>query len=344
MRSHLKPFLVIGLAVALLAYFLRHADLFAVADEIRGGRVDLLVIAVGTTMATYALRALRWRYMLEPIGPAKLSDAFRTTVIGFAASFLLPARAGEFLRPYLMARRSGWSATAGFATIVLERVFDMVTVLVLFAAFLLVFDSSEAAVDAGLYRALEVGGVVAAGAAVAVLAVFFILVSHRAALDWMTGTIRRVLPARLGDGVVRLVEMFVTGLGVVREPRRALVTIALSLPLWLSIAAGIWLVSRAFGIAIPYTGSFLLMAILVIGVAVPTPGAVGGFHEAFRLGATAFYAVPNDRAVGAALVLHAISFVPVTLLGILFMAQEGLSLGRMRRLATEAGEAEESTR
>ena len=88
-----------------------------------------------------------------------------------------------------------------------------------------------------------------------------------------------------------------------------------SFPLWLSIACGIWVVAVAFHIEMPFTGSFLLMALLVVGVAVPTPGAIGGFHEAFRIGATAFFGAPNDRAVGAAIVLHAISFVPVTLLG-----------------------------
>ena len=74
----------------------------------------------------------------------------------------------------------------------------------------------------------------------------------------------------------------------------------LSLPLWLSIALGIWLVTRAFHIEMPFTGSFLIVALLVVGVAVPTPGAVGGFHYFYRLGATAFFAASNDRAVGAA--------------------------------------------
>ena len=82
------------------------------------------------------------------------------------------------------------------------------------------------------------------------------------------------------------------------------------------------------------------MALLVVGVAVPTPGAVGGFHEFYQIGATSFFGAPNDRAVGAAIVLHAISFVPVTVLGIVFMAQEGLSLGRMRGLADLAGAEE----
>ena len=76
----------------------------------------------------------------------------------------------------------------------------------------------------------------------------------------------------------------------------------------------------------PFTGSFLMIALLVIGVAVPTPGAVGGFHEAFRVGATMFYGAPDDAAVGAAIVLHLFSIGPALLLGLFFAAQEGLEL------------------
>jgi uncharacterized membrane protein YbhN (UPF0104 family) len=89
-----------------------------------------------------------------------------------------------------------------------------------------------------------------------------------------------------------------------------------------------------------YPGSFLMMAILVVGVAVPTPGAVGGFHEAYRIGATVFFGAATERAVGAAIVLHAVSFVPVTLAGAFFMAQEGLSLTRVRGLASGAAREE----
>jgi len=75
-------------------------------------------------------------------------------------------------------------------------------------------------------------------------------------------------------------------------------------------------------------------------VAVPTPGAIGGFHEAFRIGATVFFATPNDRAVGAAIVLHAMSFVPVTIAGSILMAREGLSLSTARGLAARASDEE----
>ena len=87
---------------------------------------------------------------------------------------------------------------------------------------------------------------------------------------------------------------------------------------------------------IPFTGSFLIVALLVVGVAVPTPGAVGGFHEAFRIGTAVFYGVDNDRAVGAAIVLHAISFLPVTLLGACSCCRTGSAWRASGALGEEA--------
>ena len=98
-----------------------------------------------------------------------------------------------------------------------------------------------------------------------------------------------------------------------------------------TIAAGIWVVAVAFGIAMPFTGGLLMLAPLVVGVAVPTPGGVGGFHEAFRLGATSFFGADNNTAVGAAIVLHAISVVPVAIGALLFIIQDGLKIGGMAR-------------
>jgi hypothetical protein len=112
--------------------------------------------------------------------------------------------------------------------------------------------------------------------------------------------------------------------------------LAWSFPLWLSICLGIWSVAVAFRFAIPFTGSFLLLAFLVLGVAVPTPGAVGGFHEAFRLGVTVFFGAPNSAAVGAAIVLWFFSIGPSLLLGLVFAAQVGLNLNGMRRLSHQA--------
>ena len=137
MQPRVRNALIFLLTLGLLGVFLRSVNVAEVWGETRRANPWLLLLAVGVTGVTYAVRALRWQYLLAPIGPTHFSTAFRTTVIGFAATFLLPARAGEVIRPYLLARREGLNATAAFATIILERLLDLITVLLLFAWFVL---------------------------------------------------------------------------------------------------------------------------------------------------------------------------------------------------------------
>ena len=333
MPSRARTVLILLLTVGLLGYFLRNADMAQVWAEIRRARPGLLAGAVLITGLTYVLRAVRWQYVLAPLGETHFSNAFRATVIGFAASFLLPARAGEVIRPLLLARREGLPATATFATIILERLMDMVTVLLLFAVFVLTADPATMSAHPAHLARVKAGGLLAAAVAVVALAVAFMAAGHPERLGRWALRIERVLPAKLARMVATFVESFTQGLGVMRQPRRLLVSLGLSIPLWLSIAAGIWLTSLAFHITLPYVGSFLVMTILVVGVAMPTPGAVGGFHAAYQIGVQSFFGAPDDRAIGAAIVLHAVSFLPVTLLGLFFMARDGLSLSRAQALA-----------
>jgi glycosyltransferase 2 family protein len=338
-RAYLRTAIVALLAVGLLALFLRHADLRQVWTEVRRARIDLVVLAIGVTGLTYLLRAIRWQYLLAPIGRVSLGNAFRTTVIGFAATALLPARAGEVLRPWLLARKEGLSATAAFATIILERVLDTVMVLLLFGFYLLIEDPGVARGDEVAFSRLKLGGLGAAVLSLVMLVAMFFLAGHPGTLAQLQRGLERMLPVRLARAATTFLHTFAAGLAIVRQPGRLAAAMLLSVPLWLSIAAGIWLVSHAFRIALPFSGAFLVMALLVVGVAVPTPGAVGGFHYFYRLGVTAFYGAPNDRAVGAAIVLHAVSFVPVAIAGLIFLAQEGLSLSRVGGLV-RAGRAE----
>ena len=336
MRTHLKTLAVAGATLALLGWFFRQADLSQVWREIRAAETWALLLLLGITGLTYVLRAWRWQCLLRPIGPTRFREVFRTTVIGFAANTVLPARIGEFVRPYLLARREGLSVPATITTIILERLLDLVTVLVLLGLFVLFFDPGLDFVNPAVYRTVKVGGLVGAAGAGAVLLILALnavrpTLTHRV-IDVLLKPFPHGLRARLSGVIYGLLD----GLAVTRDPLRLAQALALSFPLWLSIATGIWLVTVAFHMTIAFTGSFLIVALLVVGVAVPTPGAVGGFHEAFRVGTAVFYGVANDRAVGAALVLHAASFVPVTLLGGLFMIQDGLNLSRVRRLGDEA--------
>jgi uncharacterized protein (TIRG00374 family) len=336
MRPPVRTALILLLTIGLLAFAFRHTDFAAVWAETRRADGGLLTIALVVTGLTYAMRAWRWQFLLAPIGPTRFVNALSTTVIGFAASALLPARAGEVIRPYLLARRERLNPASAFATIVLERLLDLATVLLLFSAFVLTAGPGVISGDPAQLTRVKVGGGLAALAALSSLAVLFALAGHPERLGRAALRVERVLPARLARLVAGLVQTFAQGLAVMRDPARLLTALGLSFPMWMSIAAGIWLTSRAFHITFPYAASFLVMTILVVGVAAPTPGAIGGFHLAYQFAVTTFFRADIDRATGAAIVLHAISFLPVTLLGGLFMMREGLTLAGARRMAAEA--------
>jgi uncharacterized protein (TIRG00374 family) len=330
----------LALAAGLVALFLRNADLTQVWSAIESARLDLIVFAVVLTVVTYVVRTERWQYLLEPLGPTRFGMVFRATIIGFAASAVLPAKIGEFVRPYLLAKREKLSVTATFATILLERVLDLVTVLVLLATYLVVFDPGMAARDSALYASIRFGGLVMAPISVAVLVVMYLLAGHPAWLRRWLDLVHRWLPVRLSSMIEGLVLRLTEGFGVLRRPSRVLASLGWSLVMWLIICAETWVIALAFGIDMPFTGSWLMLALLVVGVAVPVPGGVGAFHEAFRLGATAFFGADNDAAVGAAIVLHATSFVPVTIMGIYYAAREGLNLKGVRQMTREPAEIE----
>ena len=345
MRSHLRTIAVLAVAVALVALFLHNVDLRGVAREIVRARPQWLALSLASVCLNLIIRARRWQFLLEPLGRTTFNDAFRATAVGFAASTVLPARAGEVIRPYFLARQhDDMSATGAFATIVLERLLDIITVLILLASYVFFFGRDLGAANPALFTAAKWAGATAGGGVFVVLLVLFIVAGDPARLGRVFARLEQVVPSTFAGLIARIAEKFAVGLGAIRRPGRLLVALVWSFPLWLSIGLGIWAVAMAFRFAVPFTGSFLLIALLVIGVAVPTPGAIGGFHEAFRVGATMFYGAPDDAAVGAAIVLHLFSVGPALVLGLFFAAQAGLNVKGMQRLADQAeqGRAAES--
>lgn len=299
--------------------------------QVRRARVDMSLLATACLVATYWARTVRWQQLLQPIGATRFRTAFRATVIGFAALGVLPARAGDVLRPYLLARQEGLSVSATLATVVIERVVDLLVVLILMAVYVYGF-ADDAMLPARLRGPLEVSAALAGCVAVVLLIVLWLMASHLERIGTLVGLTNRILPHGLAGRLAGLASKFSAGLAVVREPRILARAIAWSFVVWILGSGEAWAVSRAFGIEMPFTGAFLLQAFLVLGIAVPTPGGVGSFHEAYRWCTVTFFHAPNDEAVAAALVLHALSFGPVILLGALFMAQDGWSLGRLREM------------
>lgn len=319
---------IAALTVALLVWFLWGLDPQALRHAITHANPWLLLLAVVTTIQTYVLRAWRWQALLEPLGAVPFRPAFRTTIIGFTATFLIPGRVGEVLRPYLLAKQQGISVSATFATIIIERILDLVAVLLLFAAaipFLGIDLSPE----------LRTGGILAAVAALIGLAILFACAGHPERFGRLVDRLTGWLPGRLPLAIGGFARKFAEGLGVMRDPGLLLRTLAWSLPVWISICAGIWLVTLAFDLTMPFSGAFLVVMYLVVGVAAPTPGGAGGFHVMYKLAVTQYFGATPEAGVAAGTVLHLVSFVPAALLGFWYMRQDGLTLGGLKRMNTE---------
>ena len=336
MRSHIRTVAVVVLALALLGLFVRNVNFGGVLREIAHAQPAWLLLSLATMLLNLVIRAWRWQFLLEPLGKASFANSFRATAVGFAARSFLPAAAGELVRPYFLSRREPLSATGVFATIVIERLVDTITVLVLLASYVFIFGRNMSAVNPAALTAVKWAGAAAGAVSIVALLVLFVMAGNPARLAAMFQRLEQVVPSAFAGLIARIAEKFATGLGAIRRPGQVMATVFWSLPLWLCIALGTWAVARAFRLDVPFTGSFLIIALLTIGVAIPTPGAVGGFHEAFRLAVTVFYGAPDSSAVGAAIVLHAMSVGSPFFLGVFFAAQEGLNLAGIRQLADQA--------
>ncbi len=329
------------LAVLLLYLFLRGVAWGEIAGAMqRANRVDLALV-VASTVLVYLARAWRWGYLLAPLAPVPFGRLFSATVVGFMTGLVVP-RAGEVVRPYLVARRFPIATSAGFATIILERLVDLITVLGLFFLYLYVLPLPAAQTRGPLIDVLKTAGAIAAFGALAVLGVLFAFHAHA---DKAMAVFDRVLcrlPARVSGVFSSLLRAFGEGLAVLQAPARHLAIImAQSVVVWLAIALSLHLNNRAFGIDIPFRACFLILGFLTVGVAVPTPGMVGGFHEAFLLALTHSFGVDKGTAAAAGITMHALSNLPVLLGGLLLLPSEGLTLGRVAEMTAESESKED---
>jgi uncharacterized protein (TIRG00374 family) len=337
MRHIVQAIIVLGLTGALLAAFVRHADLSNVRADIADADTLWLLLAVCASSLAYVLRSKRWQFLLRPIGSTRFASAFKATAIGFAASFLLPGRSGEVLRPYLLARREGLNPLGTFATVAVERVLDMMGVLLLFAGFLLFTNSAgQFAEHRTLFGLVRLSGLIATAVSLGAFGALVVAARDPGRVARAARRTMALLPTGFTDRALAIIGQLTPGFAILRRPTDAILALAGAFPLWSCTVVTIWCVSNALRLDIPLSGTVVLLVLLVVGVAAPTPGGLGGFHYAFKLGATTFFGIADDRAVGAAIVLHAVTFFPITIVGLLLAARDGLSVRSWRRVARSA--------
>lgn len=298
------------------------------------GRPLFLLSGFGFAMLHMLLRAMRWGVLLSPLKPnISHQNLFSLTLVKYVVN-VIPPRAGEIVGSIVLAKKERISSASVIATSVLERILDALTVIVLFGFYLLLFGhlyfpQSEQGETAFLaVRRYSAIGFLAFLTGFAVLAV---LLRRKNWLEWLPSGIRR--PA----------EAFLEGFHALRSTTAILRVVVFSVAIWLAITTQIWFLLKAYIPTFPYSGTFLILAMTVVGVAIPTPGGVGGYQFFMNLALVHFFSQhlssvdPHSQAAGISNGCYLTSMVPVILIGLIFLNREGLSLSRMSEIRKEEG-------
>jgi uncharacterized protein (TIRG00374 family) len=309
---------IVGLLIsaALLWYALRGLDWAEIQGALRGANYWWLIPGVAIYFVSVWFRAWRWGFLLRSSKRVSANHLFPVVVIGYMGNDILPFRLGEVLRAYVLWRREEINIGTTLTTAVLERLFDGLT-MVLFVLFGLLF----VPLSDFLNQLVTVASAVFFGA----LVVFLFLAARPDLLQRIARfVIERLVPARLRPPLLSLVEGIIIGLESLRRGRDVLVLFGVTLWVWILETGKYWLVSLAFpDLHLPYTGILLMGGAVNLLTALPSlPGYIGTFEIGIKI--LESIGAPAASAGSYILVLHAILLVPVTLLGLVFMAAEGV--------------------
>jgi len=304
-------------------------------EQLHGTWLALSLVPIA---GTYAVRALRWQIFLKPLKPqSSFVRIFRATLIGFAAISLF-GRPGEFVRPYLIAVKEGVPATSQFAAWLLERIFDLLMALLVFAYALSRVQASGVQVGPQLTWVLKTGGRIVLLASVAIL-VTLLSMRHfaepfrKALLRWL-----RFLPERHWVKAERWVTACVLGVESARSDAALVGIFLYSVLEWILVAACYWCLALAFSglIHMSLVDVLIFMGFVSFGSAVQIPGIGGGVQVVAVLVLTELFGVRLEVATTFALLIWMITFVVVSPVGFVLALNEGLNWQSLRRLGAEA--------
>ena len=344
--------ILIGLAVSvlLLALFVWTGDPRGMLESLAGANYLFLVPGIGLYLISVLFRTMRWQVLLRHLRPVPVTRLYPVVVVGYMANNLLPMRLGELVRSYHVGEREGINKASALVTILVERVFDALTLLFFIAAIALFVPLTGLAEGFGerfgvpwplLVAAVTMPFVVAFG-----MLLLFALFPDRARA--LATLLVKVLPGRFQAPLLGLIDMLLSGLIPLRDPRTLSVLFMLSVPIWLFESSLFFLVGMSFGLhhVFDNPGELAVAVVLVtaianIGSSIPAaPGGIGLFELVARESLVLLPLVTVERSVagGFAAVVHAALLLPMIVLGQVFLWAENISLRRLSRAGRSAPE------
>lgn len=332
MRAKLVAAAGVAVSAALVLYIAYKFDLRAAAGALALADMWWFVPAAGLYVLLFPLRGIRWSILLRDVKKVPVGSATEVFLVGFMANNLLPARLGDVARAFVLAKREGVSATSSFANVMLERVFDGLTVVGMLAAVLLIDPPAATWVRGvgGLFAALFVGVVVASA----------LLAWNEAFALRLAARLLSPLPKKLSEKLLDLAAKLAKGLHTLKSPKATLQVIGLSILIWSAEVGVYFIAQRAFGLSIPPLGLVLTMAVLTLGLTAPSAPGFVGVYEYTLIKTVGLYGVGEPLAPAFAIAMHLIHYVPGTLLGLGCTWLAGYKLRELRSAGDELAEGE----
>lgn len=325
----------VGISLFFLVLLFRKIDFNQLAAAFSNLDYRYLAAAILITLFSLSFRAVRWHYLMLPLKRARPRNLLAATIICYMGNNLLPARLGEFLRAMVLAEKEELEMSAVFATLVIDRLFDGFSVLLILVVtfFTINLPPGMEKVQQGLVT----GGYVTLSLYIAVIG--FLLLLKRTTLRTLhfVGLVLSPFPKGLSDRIIPLLGSFISGIRLSSKPGELIAILFTTLVIWMSAAWPIDLVLKAFGISLPFTASLFILVFLVFAVMVPaSPGYVGTYHAACMYGLMAFN-ISKELSLSVALVVHAISFFPVIVYGFFFVWKDKISFTALKSAGNSKG-------
>ncbi len=330
LRKNWKILLGVLISIFFIWIALRGLELDKVGAYLRTADYRWLIPGVAVYFLAVWARTWRWHYLLRPIKPVPLGRLFPIVCIGYFGNNVYPARAGEVIRALVLRRTEGITVSASLATIIVERVFDGL-VMLLFVFFALPFVGAEHIPP--IYR---ITVIVASIAFFAALLVFLWMAFDQARATrlyrWFSS---RLVPERFRGPADNFFDRFMDGLKFLRSGRDVLMVFVTSVVIWLLETVKYWFVMHAFAFTISFIGLMLMNGVVNLTTTIPSaPGYIGTFEVGARV--LEALGVEYSLAFGYTIVLHAALWLPITLLGGYYMLRQGVKWRDFERRNLEA--------
>ena len=326
MKRILQIAVIVALTVFFLWLFLRNANLAEVGAILKRTSLGWVFLGFGVNIIALVCRTIRWRTILDPDDPPPFYATFFANTVGYMLSTILPIRASDVARPALLARRTTHRFSGALGTMLTERILDLTSILVLFVYFA-VRRWNEFSHDpdaAKWFYIVRIGAIASAAILLALWFFVFGLFFFRGFIRRIHVRLGRLMPARFRESWMHFFDTFVETLGITRH-RRAFVTVLLcTAGVWACLTSQFWFATMAAHHPLPFDSSFFVTGVTTVGLAIPTPGGIGGFHKACQLVLTRFYGFSVDSSVAVAVLFHVIGTLPVLVTGLILFAREGL--------------------